>query len=70
VGAICSRGIDSQYDLVGSLHCNYHDNVNKKVPDKHPQFILMAPDQFKLLYESNLGTEGLMDGKVEELLVN
>jgi hypothetical protein len=30
VGAICLRGVDSQYDLVGSLHCNYHDDVNKK----------------------------------------
>ncbi len=29
VGAIRLRGVDSQYNLVGSLHCNYHDNVNK-----------------------------------------
>jgi hypothetical protein len=41
VGAICSRGVDSQYDLMGALHCEYHDNVNKKVPDEHPQSILM-----------------------------
>jgi hypothetical protein len=44
VGANRSRGVDSQYDLMGALHCIYHDNVNKKVPDKHPQFILMALD--------------------------
>jgi hypothetical protein len=67
VGAIRLRGINSQYDLVGSLHCSYHDDVNKKVPNKCPQSILMALDPFKLLYESNMATGGLMDGKVEEL---
>jgi hypothetical protein len=55
---------------MGSFHCNYHEDVNKKVPDKHPQSILMALDPFKLLYESNMGTGGLMNGKVKELLVN
>jgi hypothetical protein len=30
----------------------------------------MALDPFKLLYESNMGTGGLMVGKVKELLVN
>ncbi len=30
----------------------------------------MALDPFKLLYESNMGTGGLMDGKVKEMLVN
>jgi hypothetical protein len=29
VGAICLRGVDSQFDLMGSLHCNYHDDVKK-----------------------------------------
>jgi hypothetical protein len=56
VGAIHSRGVNSQYDLMGALHCDYHDNVNKKVPNEHPQSILIALDQFKLLYESNMGT--------------
>jgi hypothetical protein len=36
VGAICLRGVDSQYNLMGSLHCDYHDDVNKKVPGKRP----------------------------------
>jgi hypothetical protein len=54
VGAIRSRGVDSQYHLVGSLHWDYHDNVNKKVPDERLQSILMALDLFKLLYESQL----------------
>jgi hypothetical protein len=70
VGAICLHGVDSQYDLMGALHSDYHDNVNKKVPEKQPQSILMAIDLFKLLYESNMGTGGLMDGKVNYLLVD
>ncbi len=44
--------------------------MNKKVPDKCPQSILLALDQFKLLYESNIGSGGLIDGKNKELLVN
>ncbi len=44
--------------------------MSKKVSDKLPQSILMALDPFKLLYESNMGTGGLMDGNVKELLVN
>jgi hypothetical protein len=36
VGAICLRGVDSQYDLMGALHCDYHENISKKVPDKQP----------------------------------
>jgi hypothetical protein len=69
VGAICLCGVDSQYGLMGSLHCNYHDNVNKKVPGECPQSILLALDPFKLLHESNMGSGGL-DGKIKELLVN
>jgi hypothetical protein len=51
VGTICSRGVDSQYDLVGSLHCDYDDDVNKKVQGERPQSIILALDPFKLLYE-------------------
>jgi hypothetical protein len=70
VGAIRLRRVNSQYDLMGALHCDYHDNVNKKVPDEHPQSIIMALDLFKLLYESNMGTGGLLDRQVKELFVN
>jgi hypothetical protein len=70
VGAICLHGVNSQYDLMGSLHCDYHDNVNKKVPGKRPKFILLALDPFKLLYESNMGSGGLIDRKIKELAVN
>ncbi len=70
VGAICSHGVDSQYGLVGSLHCDYDDDVNKKVPGERPQSIIMALDPFKLLYESDTGSGGLTDGKIEELHVN
>jgi hypothetical protein len=30
VGAICLHGVNSQYDLMGALHCDYHEVVNKK----------------------------------------
>ncbi len=70
VGAICLRGVNSQYNLVGSLHCDYDDNVNKKVPGERPQSIILALDPFKLLYESDTGSGGLTDGKIEELHVN
>ncbi len=70
VGAICSRGVDSQYNIVGSLHCDYDDDVNKKVPGERPQSIILALDPFKLLYESNMGSGGLIDGKIKELHVN
>ncbi len=30
VGAICLPGVNIQYNLMGSLHCDYHGNVNKK----------------------------------------
>ncbi len=69
MGAIRSRGIDSQYDLVGSLHCDYDDNVNKRVPGEHPQSIFLALDPFKLLFESDTGSGGLTDGNIEELHV-
>jgi hypothetical protein len=69
VGAICSRGIDSQYNLVGSLHCDYDDNVNKKVPGECPQYIILDLDPFKLLYESDTCSGGLADGNIEELHV-
>ncbi len=51
VGAICLCGVDSQYNLVGSLHCDYDDDVNKKVPGERPQSIILALDPFKLLYQ-------------------
>ncbi len=54
VGAICLRGVDSQYDLMGALHCDYHEDINKKVPGEQPQSILLALDPFNLLYDSQL----------------
>jgi hypothetical protein len=44
VGVIRLHGADSQYDFMGALHCDYHDDVNKKMPDEQPQSILMALD--------------------------
>jgi hypothetical protein len=69
VGAICSHGVDSQYDLVGSLYCDYDDDVNKKVPGERLQSIILALDTFKLLYELDTGSGGLTDGNIEELHV-
>jgi hypothetical protein len=51
MGPIHLHGVDSQYDLVGSLHCDYDDDVNKKVPGERLQSIILALDPFKLLYE-------------------
>ena len=70
VGAICLRGVDSQYDLMGSLHCDFDNNVNQKVPGKHPQSLLLALDPFKILYESNTNSGGLLDGTIKELSVD
>jgi hypothetical protein len=69
VGAICLRGVESQYDLVGSLHSDFDDNVNKKVPEECPQSIILALDPFKLLYDTDTGSGGLTDGNIEELHV-
>jgi hypothetical protein len=55
---------------VGSLHCNYHDDVNQKVPGKCPQSLLLALDPFKLLYESNTNSGGLLDKKNQRTAVN
>ncbi len=40
------------------------------MPGNCPQSILLALDPFKLLYESNMGSGGLIDGKIKELLDN
>ncbi len=55
---------------MGSLHCNYDDNVNQKVPGEHPQSLFLALDPFKILYESNTNSGGLLDGKIKELSVD
>jgi hypothetical protein len=70
VGGIHLRGVDSQYNLVGSLHCDYDNDVNQKVPGERPQSLLLALDPFKILYESNTNSGGLLDGTIKELLVD
>jgi hypothetical protein len=40
------------------------------VPGERPQSLLLALDPFKLLYDSNTNSGGLLDGKIEELTVN
>ncbi len=55
---------------MGSLHCDYDYNVNKKVPGERPQSIILALDPFKLLYELDTGSGELTDRKIEELHVN
>jgi hypothetical protein len=32
VGALCLKGEETQLECVGSLHCDYHDNLNNCVP--------------------------------------
>jgi hypothetical protein len=54
---------------MGSLHSDFDDNVNKKVPEEHPQSVILALDPFKLLYETDTGSGGLIDGNIKELHV-
>ena len=42
VGAIRSRGDTSQEELMGFLHRDYHDEVNRRVPNERPQSIIFA----------------------------
>jgi hypothetical protein len=52
VGMLRSKGEESQFQLQGTLHCDYLDKVNNKVPDERPQSIIPALDLFNLQYES------------------
>ncbi len=54
---------------MGSIHSDFDDDVNKKVPEERPQSIILALDPFKLLYETDTGSGGLTDGNIEELHV-
>jgi hypothetical protein len=54
VGAIWSRGEQSQLECVGSLHRDYHDDVNNPVPEERPMSIILALDPFHFLYEKNV----------------
>ena len=49
VGALRSRGEESLFE--GTLHRDYLDDVEKKVPDERPQSIIIALDPFNLPYE-------------------
>jgi hypothetical protein len=63
--ALCSRGDTSQYNLVGSMHRDYYDDVNRRVPNERPQSIILALDPFNFVYEQNTG-----GGKVHENVIN
>ena len=64
VGALHSRGNSSQYNMVGSMHRDYHDDVNRRVPNERPQSIILALDPFNFLYEQNAG-----GGKVHQNVI-
>jgi len=53
VGAIRSRGDTSQEELMGSMHRDYHDEVNRRVPNERPQSIIFAVDPFNFIYDQN-----------------
>jgi hypothetical protein len=55
VGALRSKGEETQLECVGSLHCDYHDNVNNRVSEKRPMSIILALDPFYFLYEKTCG---------------
>ncbi len=52
VGALHSRGDQSQFDLQGTLHWDYLDDVDKKIPEERPQSIIIALDPFDLVHEN------------------
>jgi hypothetical protein len=55
VGALCSKGEETQLECVGSLHRYYHINVNNHVPEERLMSIILALDPFYFLYEKNCG---------------
>jgi hypothetical protein len=55
VRALCSKKHENQLDKQGSLHCDYNEDINSKVPHKRPQSIIIGLDPFSLLYWSELG---------------
>jgi hypothetical protein len=57
VGALRSRGMESQYNMQGTLHRDYLDEANAKVPNERPQSIILALDPFVFLYEYELSDE-------------
>jgi hypothetical protein len=52
VGALRSRGDQSQFDLQGTLHRDYLDDVDRKMPEERPQSIIIALDPFVLVHEN------------------
>jgi hypothetical protein len=46
VGALHLKGKETQLECVGSLHCDYHNNVNNRVPEERPMLIILALDPF------------------------
>jgi hypothetical protein len=55
VGALCSKGEETQLECVGSLHCDYHDNVNNRVPEERLMSIILTLNPFYFLYKKNCG---------------
>jgi hypothetical protein len=55
VGAIRSRGDSSQEELTGTLHRDFSDDTNARIPEERPQSIIVALDPFNFLYEHNRG---------------
>ncbi len=53
LGALRSRGNESQFELQGTLHRDYLDDVEKKIPEERPHSIIIALDPFVLLYEND-----------------
>ncbi len=58
VGAICSKGLLSQYKLSGCYHWDYlQDVVDKRIVDERPFLIILALDEFQLQYKSGIINE-------------
>jgi hypothetical protein len=59
VGALHSKGEDSQFQLQGTLHSDYPDDLINKVPDERPQSIIVALDPFNLIHQSEFSDDSL-----------
>ena len=65
VRSLRSKGEESQFQLQGTLHRDYPDDINNKVPDERPQSIIVSLDPFNLMYQSEFSDDSLQTVSVK-----